>query len=240
MPAKAYSGGVLGGAVTPRQIAEKALAAPKDAAPFFESGAVAKWFGSNGWTYPVQGPSASGVGAVQQFFEALGLAKAPKVEISHTSLTLKGEVGQTLQATLELKAQEKRPVYGHAVCDQPWLEVNRAVLSGRNATLKVVVPRVPKRPGEELEATVTVTANGNQKFKVPVYLHIGGTASKTIPLVPLEEALVAEAIPIPAPQFDVAPAVGVGQRGAGRPCPGYPVARFRRGTGGGGRCLAGA
>src|SRR5262249_8970829 len=74
VPVKPFPGGVLGGAISPRQIAEKAKAQPKEAAPLFERGQVAGWFKENGWTYPVQGPSASGLGAVQLFFEALGLA----------------------------------------------------------------------------------------------------------------------------------------------------------------------
>jgi len=199
VPPKPYPNGALAGAVTPRQIAEKALAAPKEAAPLFESGAVAKWFGNNGWTYPVQGPSASGVGGVQQFFEALGLSKAPKVEISQAALSLRGEVGQSVQAALELKTQEKRPIYGHAVCDQPWLEVSRAVLSGRNAVIRVQVPRVPDRPGETLQANVTVTSNGNQRFKVSVSLEIGGTAVyRVVEPIPTATAVSAD-IPVVQP-----------------------------------------
>jgi hypothetical protein len=200
VPPKPYPDGVLGGATTPRQIAEKAHAAPKEAAALFESGAVAKWFSDNGWIYPVQGPSASGVGAVQQFFEALGLSKAPKVEISQTALHLRGNVGQSAQAALELKAQEKRPVYAHAVCDQPWLDVSKTVLSGRMAMVQVVVPHVPDRPGETLQATVTVTANGNQKFAVPVTLEIGGTAPYYAEVIP-----VATAVPIPMQANQVPP-----------------------------------
>jgi hypothetical protein len=172
VPAKAFPNGVLAGATTPRQIAEKAHVAPKESAPLFEGGAVAQWFADNGWIYPVQGPPASGVGAVQQFFEALGLSKAPKVDLTQSSLALSGEVGQSAQALLELKAQEKRPVYAHAVCDQPWLDVSKTVLSGRVANVVVLVPHIPDRPGDVLQATVTVTANGNQRFVVPVTLTI--------------------------------------------------------------------
>src|SRR5262249_2994976 len=56
---KPFSEGVLAGAKSPRQIAEKAKAAPKDAASLFEKGNVADWYKTNGWTYPVQGPSAA-------------------------------------------------------------------------------------------------------------------------------------------------------------------------------------
>ena len=201
VPPKPYPDGVLAGATKPREIAEKAHAAPREAAPLFESGAVAHWFSQNGWTYPVQGPSASGVGAVQQFFEALGLSKAPKVEINQQSLSLRGNVGESVQAALELKAQEKRPVYAHAVCDQPWLDVSHTALNGRNAVVDVAVPRIPDRPGETLQARVTVTANGNQRFVVPVSLEIGGNA------VPYAQAFPVGTTAIPVAEASAAPIV---------------------------------
>jgi hypothetical protein len=173
VPVRPFSDGVLAGAGTPRQIAEKAKAAPKDAAKLFESGAVAQWFRDNGWTYPVQAPTASGLGAVQQFFEALGLASAPKVEVPEKAIQLQGSVGQALQYSLDVRTPEKRPIFAYATCDQPWLDVGRAKLSGRHATIPVLVPSVPNRPGETLQATVNVTANGNQRFAIPVTLTVG-------------------------------------------------------------------
>src|SRR5262249_3957736 len=97
VPPKPYPDGVLKGARTPRQVAEKAKASPKEAAAFFEKGAVAEWYKSNGWIYPVQGPSASGLGAVQQFFEALGLTPPPKVGISERSVRLEADAGATIR-----------------------------------------------------------------------------------------------------------------------------------------------
>src|SRR5262249_36253624 len=123
VPPKPYPDGVLKGALTPRQVAEKAKAAPKAGATFFEKGGVAEWYRSNGWIYPVQGPSASGLGAVQQFFEALGLTPPPKVAISERSVKLEGTAGTTVRHTLEIKSEEKRPVYAHATSSAAWLEV---------------------------------------------------------------------------------------------------------------------
>jgi hypothetical protein len=183
VPVKPFPSGCLAGARSPRQVAEKAKANPKDAAPLFEKGVVAHWYRDNGWTYPVKGASASGLGAVQQFFEALGLTPPPKVEISDKQVALKGEPGAQLRHTLEIKAQEKRPVYAHASADQPWLEVGRARLSGRVATIPITVANVPAREGETLKAKVMVTANGNQRFVIPVTLTIGG-AFNLLPPIP--------------------------------------------------------
>ena len=88
-----FPDGVLAGAASPRQLAEKTRAAPREAAPLFENGAVAAWYEANGWTYPVQGPRAAGVAGVQQFFEALGLAAPPRVELDRQHVYLEGPPG---------------------------------------------------------------------------------------------------------------------------------------------------
>lgn len=180
VPIKPFPEGVLKGALTPRQVAEKAKASPKEAAELFEHGAVAAWYKDNGWTYPVQGPAASGKAAVQQFFEALGLTKPPKVQISERKIALEGEPGQSLRASLQVSTEESRAVYAHGVSDQPWLEVGRAKLNGRVATLQFTIPSVPNRPGEALKAKLTIQSNGNQRFVVPVTLQVGGSAAASV------------------------------------------------------------
>lgn len=172
VPIQPFPDALLAGARSPRRLAEKAQANPKDAAPLFESGAVKRWYESNGWTYPVQGPAASGYAAVQQFFEALGLTPPPKVEVYPGVITLRGQPGQALEAAIEVRTQEKRPVYGHGTSDQPWLEVARANLKGNSATIPVNVPCIPQRDGETLAAKILVVCNGNQRFQVRVTLEV--------------------------------------------------------------------
>ncbi|MBL8796967.1 MAG: hypothetical protein JNM56_23905 [Planctomycetia bacterium] len=173
VPIKPFPEGVLAGARSPRQIAEKAKSHPKEAALQFEKGMVARWYKENGWTYPVKGATSQGLGAVQQFFEALGLTPPPKVHVGVKRVDMKGEPHQSLKDQIEVKTDEKRPVYAHAVSDQPWLEVGRAVLNGRVATIPLRVSAVPDRVGDMLHAKVLVTSNGNQKFVIPVSLKIG-------------------------------------------------------------------
>jgi hypothetical protein len=171
-PVKPFPEGALKGAKTPRQVAEKAQANPKEVAPFFENGDVERWYASNGWTYPVKIPAASGPAAIQQFFEALGVTKPPRVEISDRELNLAGDPGARLPVSLEITTQEKRPVFAHATSNVPWLEVSRAKFGGRTATINMSVPSVPNKPGETLIGEVTVISNGNQRFVVPVRLVI--------------------------------------------------------------------
>ncbi len=147
VPVRPFPDGALAGAVSPRQIAEKAKANTKGAAPFFEKGAVAAWYESNGWTYPVQGPASSGLGAIQQFFEALGLVKPPTVEISEQSVSLQGAPGVSLEHDLIVRAHEARPVFAYATTGAPWLKIGRVHLDGRTAHIPLKVPNVPARPG---------------------------------------------------------------------------------------------
>jgi hypothetical protein len=181
-PVLLFPQGTLAGARSPRQVAEKARASPKAAVPLFESGAVADWYRSNGWTYPVQGPSASGLGAIQQFFEALGLTPPPKVEISVRSIQLQGNPGERLTCTVEVKTQEKRPVYAHGLGDRDWISVEGARLNGPTAVITLNV-LVPDEPGETLTGHLTVQSNGNQRFVLPVALQISRRRPLPLPVV---------------------------------------------------------
>jgi hypothetical protein len=122
----------------------------------------------------VQGPPATGLGAVQQFFEALGLAKPPRVELSEAAVGLRGRPGEAARATFQVRTAEKRPVFANAVSDQAWLTIGPVQLNGPTATISLEVARVPEQPGQTLLANVTVTANGGQRFVVPVSLTVGG------------------------------------------------------------------
>jgi hypothetical protein len=205
VPVKPFPDGVLKGATTPRQIAEKARALPKEAAVFFENGAVPQWYKDNGWVYPVQGPSASGLGAVQQFFEALGLTRPPKVTLNMPSLQMHGRPGDPVTQILRVQTEENRPVFAHAVSDRSWLTVGRIELKGRTAVIPLSVRAIPDAPGQTLSAKVTVQANGNQRFVVPVTLTVSGAksgsrsragAEEFVPVVvPADEEIAATARP---------------------------------------------
>ena len=188
---KPFSGGALSGAKSPRQLAEKAKLHPKEAPAYFERGEVEAWYKTNGWTYPVQGPAAAGLQAIQQFFEALGLVKPPVVQISTREITLAGKPGDKLACEIKVESQERKPVYAHAVSDQPWLQPDKATFHKATATIKVAIPAVPNQPGRTLSAKLTVQSNGNQRFEVPVSLAVqggvfdfNGTAAKPEPSHP--------------------------------------------------------
>jgi hypothetical protein len=213
VPVRPFPTGPLAGARTPRQLAEKVRESPRETAIFLENGAVARWYADNGWTYPIQGPAGSGLGAVQQFFEALGLARPPKVEVRPPTLALRGTPGTPLHACVQATTQEKRAVWAHAKSDQPWLQVGTPQADGPTATLPLVAV-VPDQPGATLQAQLKVTANGNQRFEVPVVLTIDagvGAASRAAPEGPARLAG-----PTPAAASRAAP----GERGVSGPASG--------------------
>src|SRR6185437_468351 len=71
---------------------------------------------------------------------------------------------------LQVRAQEKRPVFAYAATAAPWLQIGRVQLDGRTASIPLKVPSVPDRRGEPLRGKVHVTANGGHRFLVEIAL----------------------------------------------------------------------
>ncbi|HBI45172.1 MAG TPA: hypothetical protein DDY78_20295 [Planctomycetales bacterium] len=175
-PSGTPANNVLAGAKSPREIALKAKASPLGAAALFEQGAVKAWYASNGWTYPVQGTQASGKGAVQQYFEALGLSKPPHLENDTERLDCHGKVGQRLTKHVTISTKESRLVYAQAWSNQHWIKAGPNKSEGNKVTIPLQI-EVPPRPGETFHADVTIQGNGLQKFVVPVTLAVSAARS---------------------------------------------------------------
>jgi hypothetical protein len=200
VPVLPFPSGPLAGARSPRQVAEKVRAAPRETAGYLEDGSIAAWYRDNGWTYPIQVPTAKGLGAVQQFFEALGLTKPPPVEVKPQSLVFRGAVGASLQQVLHVQAREKRPLWAHGASDQHWLQVGPPQLDGAAGILPVTIAAVPNEPGATLQGRIKITANGNQKFFVAVTLMVdGGNGPALPPAVSLAPEWAIAAQPSPPP-----------------------------------------
>jgi hypothetical protein len=162
---------VLAGVTSPRDLAVRAKRQPRGAAALFEQGVVKAWYESNGWTYPIQGSCGSGVGAVQQFFEALGLTQPPRLELDTSSVRLKGKGGENLSTELTIRTKDAKPVYAQAWSNQEWLKLGPVKYRGARAKIPVEIV-VPPSPGETVEAQVTIQGNGHQRFVVPVFVEV--------------------------------------------------------------------
>jgi hypothetical protein len=187
VPNQPFPRGVLAGATTPRDLAKKAKASPKEAAQLFESGAVRQWYDDNGWMYPVPtGQAAPGLAAVQQFFEVLGLVKPPRIEVGERSVLLSGHPGDTLQHTLHVYTAEKKYIFVQVRSTVDWLRIASKRTSGQRAQVVLRVPHVPHLPGNRLHGFVHVTANGGQHFAVKVQLSVlGRRAVEEVEVIPV-------------------------------------------------------
>lgn len=158
LPCRAFQG-----VRQPRELAELMRADPESAAALLEDGTISEWFTRNGWNYPVSGPSAEGVAAVQQFLEALGMARPPVVELSEalvecTCIYPESQPGQVL-----LQTAEESWVYAFAESEALWLRLASTRVSGwRQATLAFEIDASLLEPGAVYEGDVTIVTNGGR------------------------------------------------------------------------------
>lgn len=172
IPVRPFPSGVdakdlLAGVRSPRQLAGRARKSPHEAGLLFERGFVKAWYANNGWTYPIDGPDGQGAGAVQQFFEALGLTEPPPLEVDRASLSFTGEVGQSLLTHVTLRAQNAKPVYAQAWSDRDWVRLETPVYMGNKVRFPV---RITVPAGLETTAIgqVTIQGNARQTFVISV------------------------------------------------------------------------
>jgi hypothetical protein len=160
------------GAADPRALAERMRQQPKPAVPLLESGEIARWFLANGWAYPVQGPTAKGVAAVQQFFEGMGLSKPPTVAPSETEFRFTCVPPEVAVGQVLLRANAKKWVYATAESNRHWLRVSAPTVSGaQQAALGFEIDSSLMDAGSH-EGTIQVTANAGQQLAVRVFVDV--------------------------------------------------------------------
>lgn len=167
VPVKPFGSGVLAGARTPREVALKAKANPKDAVGAFESLQVQKWYAENGWEYPVPGPSVAGYAGLQQFFEALGLSRPPRVTIGSTHVVFDLDRNEVREQMIPLFGDDKKPVFASASVMVPWVEIKRVELKGNRANIHLRVLE-SRMTGSSQSAHVMIQSNGGQNFKIRI------------------------------------------------------------------------
>lgn len=188
-----FEGDLFAGATSPRQIAERARTKPREAAPLFNSGRVARWYEANGWSYPVSGPTAPGVASVQQFFEAHGFAPAPPIEIEPRAIHIRSVPGEATSQKIVLRTTEKRHVFGHALPTDTWIHAGELEPNYQSAHIPLTFDTSALKPDCPLTTTLTVIANGNQRFDIPIEIQAAALES---PLLDLDSlALQVEARP---------------------------------------------
>jgi hypothetical protein len=168
-----FTQGPFKGAATPREMAEKMRAHPKAAAPLLVSGEVARWFASNGWVYPVAGPPAPGVAAVQQFFECMGLSKPPPLQLSEREFSFLVVPPELQHGQVTLRTTAKKWVYAQADSNKPWLRVTTPSAGGpQQAQFAFEVDSSLMEDNQIHEGTVQLIANAGQKLSVRVVVDV--------------------------------------------------------------------
>ena len=172
------------GVKTPREMAERMRKQPKAAGPALEGGEVARWFANNGWNYPVAGTPAKGVAGVQQFFEAMGLSKPPKVKLSLEEMKLRCKYPETVRLQVGLQTPAKKWVYAQVTSETPWLRVLTPQVGGpQQATIAFEVDSNLAISGSN-EGNLQVTANGGQKLILRVLADVQGAPPRRKPVPP--------------------------------------------------------
>jgi hypothetical protein len=215
--ARPFARGPYAGANDPKDLARRLRDNPRPAVELFENGEIARWFASNGWPYPIVGAPAPGLAAIQQYFEELGLAKAPQVVVSPTDHRVKASPGAPPSLQVTLTSPARKLVYARAECSVPWLKPRAASVAGQGqASFEIDVDPAQLTEDREYPAVVKVVANAGQTFLVQVKVEMSGNrrgwfSSRPAPAPPPPP-------PPPPPQAQIQPAAAV-------PLP-VPVAAF--------------
>jgi hypothetical protein len=167
-----FSRAPFAGVASPREMAEKMKASPKQAVPILESGEVSQWFRANGWAYPVVGPTARGVAAVQQFFEGMGLSKPPPLLLSQNQVQAVCVGPEPIQGAVILYTSAKKWVYAQADSDVRWLRVVPNVSGPQQAQLVYQIDPSALDSGKVYNGTIQLTANAGQKLVIPVQVAV--------------------------------------------------------------------
>jgi len=161
------------GVSSPRELAERMRGNPKPAAPMLESGEIRQWFEANGWTYPVQGFTAKGIAAVQQFFEAMGLSKPPVVELSHDKIACVVSPGQVVEQTVSLRTANKKWVYAEVTSNVPWVRIKTSQVAGaQQAPVTFEIDSRQLGRGDKHVTQVRMLANGGQELLLPIIVEL--------------------------------------------------------------------
>jgi hypothetical protein len=163
------------GAMDPRDLARKMRDNPHPGPVLLESGEIARWFASNGWAYPIAGATAPGLAAVQQYFEELGLAKAPQILISDQELRFRCTSPELVTGQVTIRSPARKLVYGRAESDAPWLKVTTPGVSGQvQAQIDFAIDTTLMDEDRTYIGHLKVIANAGQSFIVRIHAEVQG------------------------------------------------------------------
>ncbi len=221
------------GASSAQEMAKRMRQNPKPAIDLLTNGEIARWFAANGWSYPIAGSAIAGMAAVQQFFDALGLAKPPALELSQKDFRLRANVPQKLREQVVLRTADKKLVYAQIDSDSPWLKPVAPTATGQQqALIPFEVDASLMNDDALFVGNLRIVANANQTFSVRVSVDVKGNppSNRARPAPIPAPARAPVLAPILAPAAPAVPAsVAINNRPAfwEQPAPANPPAPVR-------------
>ena len=157
----------------PQDLAKLMLAKPKLAARWLADGSVRRLFQQQGWDYPLRGPLAPSLGAVQQYFEALRLSQVPRVTLDTTAFEITCEFPEMVTRAITLSTTSRKWVYAFVESGALWLKPREpAVAGGRQVDVVFDVDSEMMEPGRLHEGVLQLTVNGGIEHTVLVRVDV--------------------------------------------------------------------
>lgn len=157
----------------PQDLAKVMLASPKVAARWFAEGYVQRLFEQEGWDFPIRGPLAPTLGAVQQYFEALKLSHIPRVSLDAAGFDITCEFPEVVTRAITLSTTSKKWVYAFVESGALWLRPrDQAVAGGRQVDVVFDIDSEMMEPGRTHEGVVQLTTNGGVEHTVLVRVDV--------------------------------------------------------------------
>ncbi len=157
----------------PFDLAKVMLANPKKAAKWMQDGDVADLFRQEGWEFPVRGPLAPSLGAVQQYFEAYKLSSVPAVTAGQALVDCTCEFPERITRGVTLTTPAKKWIYATAESDAMWLKpVEPIVAGGRTVEVLFEVDSGLLQAGRSYEGVLRLTVNGGAELQIVVRVDV--------------------------------------------------------------------
>ena len=157
----------------PQDLAKVMLGRPKAAAKWLAEGYVRKLFDQEGWDFPIRGPLAPSLGAVQQYFEALKLSHVPRVALDAAGFDITCEFPEVVTRAITLSTTSKKWVYAFVESGVLWLKPRElAVAGGRQVDVVFDIDSEMMEPGRTHEGVVQLTVNGGIEHTVLVRVDV--------------------------------------------------------------------
>jgi hypothetical protein len=157
----------------PQDLAKLMLTRPKQGAQWLVDGSVRKLFETEGWDYPLTGPLAPSLGAVQQYFEALRLSSVPKVSVDAAEFDVTCEWPEAVTRAVTLRTTSRKWVYAFVESGAMWLKPREPAAAGaREVDVVFEIDSEMLEPGRVHEGVLQLTTNGGVEHNVWVRVDV--------------------------------------------------------------------